>query len=142
MRCLTLARCTGCVSIVMATLLSGSPLQAEISTAPAQSAGGASTAPFVPQVVGLKWLNPLQRRDYPTEWQLLWTLGLVKPNINDDMVRTRPEAVSIVADGNRGSETFSGFYEKYVDKLLFLFRVRYFTIEDYFYTVSARARRK
>ncbi|MDS0796468.1 virulence factor, partial [Burkholderia pseudomultivorans] len=34
---------------------------------------------FAAQVVGLEWLNPLQRRDYPTEWQLLWTMGLVKP---------------------------------------------------------------
>lgn len=29
--------------------------------------------PFVAQVVGLMWLNPLQRMDYPTQWQLLWT---------------------------------------------------------------------
>jgi len=33
--------------------------------------------PFMAQVVGVQWLNPLQRRDYPTEWQLLWTLGLL-----------------------------------------------------------------
>ncbi|MDN7587255.1 virulence factor [Burkholderia seminalis] len=106
-------------------------------------AGASSSKPFVAQVVGLGWMNPLQRRDYPTEWQILWTLGLVKPNVNDDMVRTNPkkystlQAISIVADGNRGSESFSGFYEKYVDKLLLLFRVPYFTNEDYFYTVSA-----
>ncbi|MFA6069728.1 MAG: virulence factor, partial [Janthinobacterium sp.] len=30
--------------------------------------------PFMAQVVGVQWLNPLQRQDYPTEWQLLWTL--------------------------------------------------------------------
>ena len=41
-------------------------------------------APFRAQVVGLQWLNPLQRLDYPTEWQLLWTLGLAKPNKNDE----------------------------------------------------------
>ena len=46
--------------------------------------------PFRAQVVGLQWFNPLQRLDYPTEWQLLWTLGLAKPNKNDDMVRTDP----------------------------------------------------
>lgn len=34
--------------------------------------------PFVAQVVGLIWLNPLQRMDYPTEWQLLWTQGLAR----------------------------------------------------------------
>ncbi|MFH5251823.1 virulence factor [Burkholderia semiarida] len=148
MHCFTLARRIGCVSILVATLVSGSPLRAETSATSAQSVEGASAAPFVAQVVGLEWLNPLQRRDYPTEWQLLWTLGLVKPNANDDMVRTNPkkystlQAVSIVANGNWGSETFSGFYEKYVDKLLLLSRVQYFTNEDYFYTVSARSRRK
>lgn len=26
--------------------------------------------PYMAQVVGVQWLNPLQRRDYPTEWQL------------------------------------------------------------------------
>ena len=36
--------------------------------------------PYMAQVVGVQWLNPLQRRDYSTEWQLLWTLGLAKPN--------------------------------------------------------------
>ena len=57
-----------------------------------ESAEGTATGkPFVAQVVGLEWLNPLQRRDYPTEWQILWTMGLVKPNNHDDMVRTMPE---------------------------------------------------
>ncbi|NHV29164.1 virulence factor [Burkholderia sp. D-99] len=145
---ITLARRIGLVSFVMAALLSGSPLRAATSTAPAQSVEGVSAAPFVAQVVGLEWLNPLQRRDYPTEWQLLWALGLVKPNTNDDMVRTNPvkystlQPVSIVADGNRGSETFSGFYEKYVDKLLVLFRTRYVTNPDYFYTVSSKYKRE
>ncbi|WP_322089557.1 virulence factor [Burkholderia sp. BCC1999] len=145
---ITLARRIGLVSFVMAALLSDSPLRAETSTAPKQSVQGVSAAPFVAQVVGLEWLNPLQRRDYPTEWQLLWTLGLVKPNSNDDMVRTKPvkystlQPVSIVADGNRGSETFSGFYEKYVDELLVLFRTRYVTNPDYFYTVSSKYKRE
>ncbi|WP_027784932.1 MULTISPECIES: hypothetical protein [Burkholderia] len=143
MHCFTLARRIGCVSIVMATLLSGPPLRAETSTTSAQSVEGASAAPFVAQVVGLEWLNPLQRRDYPTEWQLLWTLGSVKPNRNDDMVRTNPkkystlQAISIVADGQWGSETFVGFYKKYVRKLLVLFRTRYVTNSDYFYTIKS-----
>lgn len=101
-----------------------------------------SSKPFVAQVVGLGWLNPLQRRDYPTEWQLLWTLGLVAPNKNDDMVRTNPkkysklQAISIVADGSSGQESFGGFYEKYIDELLVLFRTRYVTNSNYFYTVK------
>ncbi|ONR84611.1 virulence factor, partial [Burkholderia cenocepacia] len=73
MHCFTLARRIGCVSIVMATFLSSPPLRAETRAASTQSVEGASAAPFVAQVVGLEWLNPLQRRDYPTEWQLLWT---------------------------------------------------------------------
>ncbi|MDF3097858.1 virulence factor [Burkholderia sp. BCCIQ04A] len=106
-------------------------------------AEAAPSKPFVAQVVGLEWMNPLQRRDYPTEWQLLWTLGLAKPNKNDDMVRTNPkkystlQAISIVADGQWGSESFVGFYKKYVRKLLVLFRTRYVTSSSYFYTIKS-----
>jgi hypothetical protein len=68
--------------------------------------------PFQAQVVGLQWINPLQRRDYPTEWQLLWTLGLAQPNKDDDMVKSDPktfsklQAIGIIANGNDGEETF------------------------------------
>jgi len=129
--------------IAAATILLALPVRAEMNAASTQAVEGASSAPFVAQVVGLAWLNPLQRRDYPTEWQLLWTLGLVKPNNNDDMVRTNPQkysslqAISIVADGQRGSESFAGFYKKYIRKLLVLFRTRYVTSSDYFYTVKS-----
>ncbi|MEK2602304.1 virulence factor [Burkholderia arboris] len=138
----------GFVSLAMAALLSGSPLRAETSTALAPSVEERAAAPFVAQVVGLEWLNPLQRRDYPTEWQLLWTLGLVKPNVDDDMVRTNPQkystlqAISIVADGARGRESFVGFYEKYISELLVLFRTRYVMNPDYFYTVSSKYKRE
>lgn len=138
----------GFVSLAMAALLSGSPLRAETSTALAPSVEEGAAAPFVAQVVGLEWLNPLQRRDYPTEWQLLWTLGLVKPNVDDDMVRTNPQkystlqAISIVADGARGRESFVGFYEKYISELLVLFRTRYVMNPDYFYTVSSKYKRE
>ncbi|KFG98699.1 virulence factor [Burkholderia paludis] len=103
----------------------------------------AQERPFVAQVVGLEWLNPLQRRDYPTEWQLLWTMGLVRPNKNDDMVRTDPQSflsvkpVAIVADGNHGRESFDGYYEKYVDTLLGLFATKYVMNDHYFYTVKS-----
>ncbi|MEX3958378.1 virulence factor [Trinickia sp. EG282A] len=104
--------------------------------------------PFVAQVVGLEWLNPLQRRDYPTEWQILWTLGLVKPNKDDDMVRTKPQKFSTLRPigalvyGNEGSETFKGFYHKYIDKLLLLFADRYAMNPKYFYTVGPEDRRQ
>uniref|UniRef100_UPI002AC33DE8 virulence factor n=1 Tax=Paraburkholderia bannensis TaxID=765414 RepID=UPI002AC33DE8 len=110
----------------------------------AATASGDTGAPLVAQVVGLEWLNPLQRRDYPTEWQVMWAQGLVKPNRNDDMVRTDSsgfstlKSVAGIADGNGGSETFSGFYEKYVDKLLILFGDRYAMNGKYFYTVQPK----
>ncbi|AZQ54151.1 virulence factor [Burkholderia cenocepacia] len=98
--------------------------------------------PFTAQVVGLIWLNPLERMDYPTEWQLLWAQGLVTPNENDDMVRTDPksfttlQSVAGIAYGNSGTETFKGFYAKYIDKFILLIRTRYFSNAKYFYTVK------
>ena len=98
--------------------------------------------PFVAQVVGLIWLNPLQRMDYPTEWQLLWTQGLSGPNKNDDMVRTDPQSfttlqsVAGIAYGNRGAETFRGFYRKYMTKFPLLLHSRYASNAKYFYTVN------
>lgn len=115
MHCFTLAGRIGCVLIVMTTLWSGPRLRAETSAASAQAVEGVSAAPFVAQVVGLEWLNPLQRGDYPTEWQLLWTLGLASANESDDMVRANPkkysavQAISIIADGS--SETAGNLVE-------------------------------
>ena len=91
------------------------------------------------QVVGLQWLNPLQRRDYPTEWQLLWTLGLVGPNRDDDMVKAKPEkytklqAIGSIAVGNDGRETFKGYHKKYVEELINAYRDIYFMDSNYFY---------
>ncbi|WP_244108636.1 virulence factor [Burkholderia anthina] len=118
-----------------------------------ESSGNASPAieqpakPFFAQVVGLVWLNPLQRMDYPTEWQLLWAQGLSAPNKNDDMVRTDPksfttlQSVAGVAYGNRGTETFNGFYAKYIDKFILILRARYFSNRSYFYTVKPENQR-
>ncbi|WP_228545654.1 virulence factor, partial [Burkholderia pseudomultivorans] len=125
---------TGCSSAVIGT---DQPMSAPAPSTPVQEKS------FVAQVVGLEWLNPLQRRDYPTEWQLLWTMGLVKPNKNDDMVRKAPQSflsvkpVAIVADGNNGRERFDGFYEKYIDTLLGLFATKYVMNSQYFYTVKS-----
>ncbi|MDN7487751.1 MULTISPECIES: virulence factor [Burkholderia] len=99
--------------------------------------------PFVAQVVGLIWLNPLERKDYPTEWQLLWTQGLAAPNKNDDMVRTDPKSFSTLKSigalvyGNEGEETFKGFYHKYMEAFLDLLRNRYAMNPSYFYTVQS-----
>ena len=98
-------------------------------------------AAFQAQVVGLQWLNPLQRLDYPTEWQLLWTLGLARPNKNDDMVRTERgafstvQAVAPIAYDINGKETFEGYHFKYLRKLTGLYRDIYFSSPNYFYRV-------
>lgn len=105
-------------------------------------------APFTAQVVGLQWLNPLQRRDYPTEWQLLWTLGLVKPNKNDDMVRTDPkgfstlQAVAPIAFDLWGKETFKGYHQKYFEELMTHFHDIYFSSPSYFYHVYPRNKKQ
>ncbi|MGN7980244.1 virulence factor [Burkholderia sp. 22313] len=101
-----------------------------------------SAKPFVAQIVGMVWLNPLQRMDYPTEWQLLWTQGLVAPNNNDDMVRTDPksfatlQSIGALVYGNRGKETLRGFYRKYMFKFPLLLSSRYAANPKYFYTVA------
>lgn len=113
---------------------------------PAQAA--VSKFPFQAQVVGLQWLNPLQRLDYPTEWQLLWTLGLAKPNKNDDLVRTDPrefstlQAVAPIAYDIDGKETFDGYHYKYVRKLTSLIHDIYFSSPTYFYRVYPRKQKK
>ena len=119
---------------------SASAAESGVTQVPAVAAPPAK--PFLAQVVGLEWLNPLQRRDYPTEWQLLWTMGLVKPNKNDDMMRKDPKAfntlqsVAGIGYGNNGSETFKGFYNQYIDSLLVLFANKYVMNSRYFYTVQ------
>lgn len=97
--------------------------------------------PFQAQVVGLKWLNPLHRRDYSTEWQLLWTLGLVTANADDDLTIKKPEkysklqAIAPIA-GNQGSETFEGYHHKYVEKLISDFHDIYYTSSRNFYNAA------
>ena len=113
------------------------PVHAE--AAPAAKPDAAPARPYMAQVVGLQWLNPLERMDYPTEWQLLWTLGLVKPNPDDDMVRSEPQtftklqAIAAIADPDRGRDSFEDFHWKYVEKLMYLYRDIYFMDTNYFY---------
>ena len=103
--------------------------------------------PYMSQVVAVQWLNPLQRRDYPTQWQLLWTLGLVQPNPGDDMVKANPakysslQAISPVAGGNEGEETFVGYHRKYIRKVFNLFHDIYYSDPEYFYNVHSAENR-
>ena len=137
------------MAFVASTIIMVKPAQAV--TVPQKDAAALNTSegaqPFVAQVVGLEWLNPLQRRDYPTQWQILWTMGFVQPNKNDDMVRTMPQkfaklqSIGALVYGNQGEETFKGFYHKYVRKVLGLFGDRYVMNAKYFYTVKSKNKR-
>jgi len=138
----------GIAVLAFATVWSASIASAAEPTARSTPSVTATQAkPFLAQVVGLEWLNPLQRRDYPTEWQLLWTMGIVKPNRNDDMVKEDPKGfttiqpVAGIADGNKGRESFGGFYEKYIDQLLVIFGTKYVMNSKYFYTVQSENRK-
>jgi len=119
------------------------------ATAPLPSSATAEQPkPFMAQVVGLQWLNPLQRMDYSTEWQLLWTLGLVKPNKEDDMVKAKPQkysklqAIAEIAAGNDGEETFKGYHHKYIEQLMRQFHDIYFSSSDYFYNVHTKNQKR
>ncbi|MDO8067709.1 virulence factor [Janthinobacterium sp. SUN206] len=111
------------------------PAAAVVPAVPAQ--------PYMAQVVGVQWLNPLQRRDYPTEWQLLWTLGLAKPNKDDSKVKENPvrfgkvQSIGMIAYGNNGKESFVGFHEKYAYKMIMLFHDIYFSNQEYFYNAHS-----
>lgn len=100
------------------------------------------------QVVGLIWLNPLQRRDYSTEWQILWTLGQVKPNNNDEMLRKEPKEfssiqyVSLVADGNNGESSPLHYHQQYLGQLARLLHDNYYSDPEYFYNVHDLKRKK
>jgi hypothetical protein len=105
-----------------------------------------STTPPAParpiaQVVGVIWFNPLHRRDYPTEWQLLWTQGLAKPNILDDMVKKNPakyssvQAIASIAVGRQGSRSLENYHDQYILELTKLLHDDYFSNPKYFYNV-------
>ncbi|QJE03166.1 hypothetical protein HH212_03610 [Massilia forsythiae] len=81
--------------------------------------------------------------DYPTEWQLLWTMGLVKPNQNDDMVKSDPrafssvQAVAIIAFGNNGLTPFSEYHRQFLEKIIGKHRDIYFSDSEYFYNAHS-----
>lgn len=128
--------------IVFLVTVGASP-QAKSNEAAEISTTHSRTKPFQAQVVGLQWMNPLQRMDYPTEWQLLWTMGLVKPNPNDDMVRKSPErygsiqAIRSIVSGANGRVSFKNYFETYIEELVVLYRDKYFSNPKYFYNAHS-----
>jgi len=142
-RFLVLPALVGIATLAMLSACANGP--AESSTARASAAPSVSepAKPYMVQVVGVQWLNPLQRRDYSTEWQLLWTLGVTKPNKNDDMVRNDPDSfstikvVSSIAGAADGRETFRGYQQKYFQVLTTLFHGPYFKYSTSFYNAHS-----
>jgi hypothetical protein len=107
-----------------------------------------SSGPFNAQIVGVQWLNPSVRRDYPTEWQLLWILGLAKPNKNDELVKEDPKTfgkvqpIAGIAFNMNGLNTFEGFLENYVFATFKPIGSGYVKNGKYFYTVQPKSRRE
>ncbi|BEV13456.1 virulence factor [Herbaspirillum sp. DW155] len=110
---------------------------------------------FKAQVVGVQWLNPLIRRDYPTEWQLLWTLGIVKPNKDDDEVKRDPETFTTIQKiapltfnfrkktvFDDGSSVFPGYLSDYVRNIIKPIGRQYALNRNYFYTIEPENRKK
>ncbi|PKO80756.1 MAG: hypothetical protein CVU19_10665 [Betaproteobacteria bacterium HGW-Betaproteobacteria-13] len=116
-------------------------------TAPAamRESAEAATQPFRAQVVGVQWMNPLVWNDYPTQWNLLWTLGLASSNRNDVQVKANPQkyrmvqpVASIVSNVNL-RKTFEDFYFFYTEEFFLPFRNRYASNPTYFYTVQPKS---
>ena len=128
---------------MLTMLLSACANKAPVAIPIAAVESAAPQQPYMAQVVGVQWLNPLQRRDYPTEWQLLWTLGLARPNKDDSKVKENPvrfgkvQSIVMIAYGNNGKESFVGFHEKYAYKMIMLFHDIYFSNQEYFYNAHS-----
>ena len=128
------------VAAIMATVgLSSCVVKSEVMIDKNKAGTSGVGMPFTAQVVGVQWLNPLHRQDYPTEWQLLWTMGKVRPNKKDDMVELYPaifsnvRSVAGIASSNDGKITFSDFHIKYARQIITKFHGIYFSNPTYFY---------
>ncbi|MBS0349389.1 MAG: hypothetical protein JSR69_23330, partial [Proteobacteria bacterium] len=131
-------------ALVVTWSLLGSP---SIASATASSSLAPITLQhqFKAQVVGVQWMNPLVRRDYPTEWQLLWTQGLATPNKNDEVVKEKPkkfssvQPVAAIVWNINGTVTFPNFFSGYMEEILHPFGSRYAMNADYFYTIQPKS---
>jgi len=123
-------------------LLTGAAARPAEALPTAAQAPAEPPTPFVAQVVGIQWLNPLEWRDYSTEWNLLWALRLAKPNKSDKQVQKKPEKygsvqpiASIVSSWN-GRATFPRFFSGYMREMFIPLGRRYAINPKYFYTVQ------
>ena len=134
-RGLRLVRVVIAASVTAALMACSAPPAPVVAAAPTPVVA----PPFMAQVVGLQWINPLQRRDYPVEWQLLWTLGVVQPNKPD--AKAKPlakkyksvQALNSIANGKGGKTKFVNYHQKYVREVTGQFHENYFSSSQYFY---------
>lgn len=125
------------------TVLVGTACTTRGDNAPAPvAAASVSTEHFRAQVVGVQWLNPLVRRDYPTEWQLLWVQGLAVPNKDDEQVQKKPEKyfgigyVSSIVSNVYKTRPFWHVFDLYIQDIIRPFGIPYVMNPNYFYTVQ------
>lgn len=132
--------------LAAATLFLGTACTTRGSATPghAEAAATQPAEPFRAQVVGVQWLNPLVRRDYPTEWQLLWVQGLAQPNKDDLKVKENPEKftrvgyVSSIVSSLNNTRPFSEVFDLYVHDVIRPFGTPYALYGTYFYTVQPK----
>jgi hypothetical protein len=99
---------------------------------------------FMAEVMGIQWMNPLIRRDYPTEWQLLWVQGLARPNKRDFQVEDKPQKfssvqyVSSIVSNVHKQKRFSDIFLQYNEEFYRPLGRRYAMNGDYFYTIHGR----
>lgn len=97
-------------------------------------------APKVVQVLGLQWLSPVHRGDYPTQWHLLWAQGLAQPNPDDPRLAENDGAFDKV-DVSRPviveQDVPIAAFEHYLGELLDRLRDGYRSDPSALYTVCA-----
>ena len=100
---------------------------------------------FAVQVMGVQWVNPVMRRSYPTQWNLLWALGVAKTDSDDYGAKhnasyqprdgTLP-AVTAIAVNDLKKLSFANYFEGYLLKALNPYRVPYFVNNNGFYSIK------
>lgn len=114
------------VFVVCFALMGFDTAKAQVSDESEPVREGERKALKMAQVLGVVWLNPLHRRDFPTEWRILRTLGLIKPDrachlsgANALKLNTLQPALT-VARQNGESETLRRAHERYIDEMFAL----------------------
>ena len=97
------------------------------------------------QVMGVQWINPVMRRSYPTQWNLLWTLGAAKTDVDDYDAKHDPDykprqgmlpAISVIADNELKDLSLIDYIEAYTVRMLISYRTPYFTNKLGFYSIK------